>query len=58
MGTPIEIISDACEIIDAALFSGDSFFRKEPREMLAEYIDSWRRRIGQIEELELGEGLE
>ena len=36
-------VSDAFEQIDAALFSGDSFYNKENRIKLREYLTRWNK---------------
>lgn len=38
----------ACEVIDAALFSSDLFHRYDYIQELEEYIERWKRQIGQI----------
>lgn len=42
----------ACEIIDAALFTGDSFWDKTKRKELKEYLDRWAAELETIEELD------
>jgi hypothetical protein len=38
-------IEEACEEIDASIFSGDILFCDEDREMLSEYIARWQRAL-------------
>lgn len=45
-----EYLKDLCEEIDATMFSGDSFFKKENREGLKEYIESWQREMKRLED--------
>ena len=44
-------IEQACEEIDAAMFSGDAFLEKEERESLTRYINRWQRQMKEFEEL-------
>lgn len=46
MGDPGDMrkyVEDACEEIDAAIFSGDEFHNAESREKLREYMARWER---------------
>ena len=45
-----DYIENACEEIDAAMFSGDEFDEKDEREKLREYIGRWERRMKELEE--------
>jgi hypothetical protein len=38
-----DYIQEACEQIDAAMFSGDAFMGQEHRKELREYIGRWER---------------
>ena len=44
-----DYVKNACEEIDAALFTGDSFFEKSAREELKAYILRWQRRLRELE---------
>jgi len=46
-------IENACEEIDAAMFSGDEFTDKENREKLREYIGRWEREMQNFEKSEI-----
>lgn len=39
---------DACEEIDAAMFSGDSFDDPDTIREFQEYLDRWNRKIAEI----------
>lgn len=41
----LKYLEDACEGIDASIFSGDLLYDDERREMLKEYIGRWTRAI-------------
>ena len=43
---------DACEEIDAAMFSGDSFLEENNRKELKEYIERWQRAMKSYETIE------
>jgi hypothetical protein len=43
-------IKNACEEIDAAMFSGDAFTDPRERKALQEYIDRWQRELKSFEE--------
>jgi hypothetical protein len=43
-------VKQALEEIDAALYSGDTFYDGEARAELYEYVCSWQRRIDEIDE--------
>lgn len=45
-------LEEACEEIDAAMFSGDAFLKKDNRETLKTYIGRWEREMKKFEELE------
>lgn len=49
-----DYIYNACEEIDASVFSGDAFYDKEHRKQLREYMARWTRELMAIEE-SLGE---
>lgn len=38
-------LENACEAVDAGVFSSDQLFDDEQREMLKTYIDRWTRAI-------------
>ena len=40
-----DYIKDACEEIDAAMFSGDAFVDAEERKALRDYIERWTREL-------------
>ena len=42
-------IENACEEIDAAIFSGDAFFDEEHRKGLIEYMERWTRELKRID---------
>jgi len=44
-----EYLENACEEIDAAMFSGDCFDRDENRKGLLEYMARWQRELGDEE---------
>lgn len=43
-------LKDACENIDAAVFSGDALFDEETRKDFKAYIASWQRAVTQIDD--------
>jgi hypothetical protein len=45
----LKYLEDACEGIDASIFSGDLLYDDERREMLKEYIGRWTRTITEHE---------
>lgn len=45
-------LSNACEIIDAAMFSGDSFVERENRSALMYYMARWIKKLPDWEEIE------
>lgn len=45
-----EYLENACEEIDAAMFSGDAFSKDENRKALREYIGRWEREMKRLEE--------
>jgi hypothetical protein len=45
-----EFLTNACEEIDAALFSGDSFQDPKARAALVEYMERWGRALKEIED--------
>ena len=45
-------ISNACEDIDAAVFSGDAFHDKEERDALRNYIARWERQMKEYENIQ------
>lgn len=47
-----QYLEDACEQIDAAVFSGDSLYYGTNLEELKDYIGRWTRAIKEHEELE------
>jgi aminoglycoside phosphotransferase (APT) family kinase protein len=47
-----QYLKDACELIDACVFSGDVLESKEERAELKEYVERWLRAISQQEETE------
>jgi hypothetical protein len=47
-----DYIEQACEEIDAAMFSGDAFIEEEERNKLREYIGRWERKMKEWEEIE------
>lgn len=44
-------LEEACEEIDAAMFSGDSFLQKENRDELMIYINRWLKALPHQEEI-------
>jgi hypothetical protein len=46
-----DYIENACEEIDAAMFSGDAFMEKEERDALTDYIGRWHRKMKEWEEI-------
>jgi ADP-dependent phosphofructokinase/glucokinase len=48
-----DYIEQACEDIDAAMFSGNAFSEKSSREALRDYIGRWERQMKQWEEIEV-----
>jgi hypothetical protein len=44
-----EYLTEACESIDATMFSGDSFLDPKNREELRWYIGRWTRQMALIE---------
>ena len=42
-------IEDACEEIDAAMFTGDAFLDEDHRKELTEYIERWQRGLKRID---------
>lgn len=44
-----QYIEDACEEIDAAMFSGDAFLDEEHRKGLIEYMERWQRELKKID---------
>ena len=46
-----DYIKNACEEIDAAMFSGDAFIEKEERDALSNYIGRWQRQMKEWEEI-------
>jgi hypothetical protein len=51
-------IEDACEGIDAALFSGDAFHDGGHRDALRTYIERWVRRLDRLEDYDTTEDME
>jgi len=45
-----DYIRQACEEIDAAMFSGDAFIEKDERDALINYIGRWQRQLKVWEE--------
>lgn len=45
-------IQDACEDIDAAVFSGSAFLEKEERDALRKYIARWEQQMKECEDIE------
>jgi hypothetical protein len=45
-------IKQACEEIDAAMFSGDAFIAKDERDALVYYIERWQRQLKVWEEID------
>jgi hypothetical protein len=45
-------IKDACEEIDAAIFTGDCFVDGHARRELKEYIDRWVREMKNLKQVE------
>ena len=43
---------EACENIDATVFSGDEFYDKTAREAFKKYLQRWDREIRTIEAIE------
>jgi hypothetical protein len=43
-------LKENCESIDAAMFSGDSFFAPEARKELREYLERWERELKRWDE--------
>lgn len=42
-------LEDACEQIDAAMFSGDAFLDEDHRKELTLYIERWQRELKSID---------
>lgn len=38
-------LADACESLDAGIFSGDVLYQDEERAALKEYVERWQRAI-------------
>jgi ADP-dependent phosphofructokinase/glucokinase len=47
-----DYIEDACDNIDAAMFSGDAFLDPEHRKELRDYMARWERKMKEWEEIE------
>lgn len=47
-----EYLENACEEIDAAMFSGDDFLNEDNRKALKEYIGRWSRELERLEKEE------
>ena len=45
----LDYIENACEEIDAAMFSGDTFHKKKERTSLRKYIGRWTRQMNEFE---------
>lgn len=45
-----DYIFEACETIDAAIFSGDAFHDEEHRKELKALMDRWYRELDRIEQ--------
>lgn len=45
-------IEKACEEIDAAMFSGDSFDNAEERKSLQKYMDRWKEQMKFMDDLD------
>jgi hypothetical protein len=43
-------VKQALEEIDAAVFNGDTFEDEEARNELLDYISSWKREVGEVDE--------
>ncbi len=43
---------DACDTIDAAIFSGDEFLPKEARESLREWMARWERELKRYDDFD------
>jgi hypothetical protein len=41
----MDYFEDACETIDAALFTGDTLYDEKKRAMLKEYLGRWNRAV-------------
>lgn len=54
----IDYLEEACEQIDAAMFSGDPFDDLETRKKLREYMGRWTRAIYETDYLQLKESEE
>ena len=46
-----DYIENACEEIDAAMFSSDAFMEKGERDALTDYIGRWQRKMKEWEEI-------
>ena len=46
-----DYIKDACEEIDAAMFSGDAFADAEERKALRDYLERWGRELKNWDEI-------
>jgi hypothetical protein len=46
-----DYIYDACEEIDAAMFSGEGFYSLDERTKLNDYIGRWQRKMKEFEEI-------
>lgn len=44
-------IEDACDELDAAIFSGDEFHNPESRKRLREFMTRWERELKSFDEL-------
>ena len=44
-------IEDACEEIDAAMFTGDAFYDEEHRKSLLDYMERWKKEIKRLDKL-------
>lgn len=50
-----DYIDEACETIDAALFSGDAFENTKERIELREYIERWNRQLDVLQKNQIDE---
>ena len=47
-----QCLEDACEEIDAAIFSGDAFMDSDNRKELREYMARWERELKRLDKVD------
>jgi len=46
-----DCLRDACEAVDAALFTGDALFDSDTRLSLKDYVERWQKAINEHESI-------